>query len=132
MCSSDLMVGTGLGAMNGILFKNAAALENATRLTVVVFDNGMYQITGGQPTSTALVTDLVAVARGCGIARSTWARDEEHFDALVDHALLGDGPSFIAARTDDSPPAGVTERDASRIRARFMDGLGVAAMPRGR
>lgn len=101
-------------------------------LTVVVFDNGMYQITGGQPTSTALVTDLVAVARGCGITRSTWARDEEHFDALVDHALLGDGPSFIAARTDDSPPAGVTERDASRIRARFMDGLGVAAMPRGR
>ena len=101
-------------------------------LTVLVFDNGMYQITGGQPTSTALVTDLVAVARGCGIARSTWAREEEHFDALVDHALLGDGPSFIAARTDDSPPAGVTERDASRIRARFMDGLGVAAMPRGR
>ncbi len=33
-----IMVGTGLGAMNGILFKNAAALENATKLTVVVFD----------------------------------------------------------------------------------------------
>ena len=31
-----IMVGTGLGAMNGILFKNAAALENATKLTVVV------------------------------------------------------------------------------------------------
>ena len=33
-----IMVGTGLGAMNGILFKNAAALEEATKLNIVIFD----------------------------------------------------------------------------------------------
>ncbi|MCO6411229.1 MAG: copper-translocating P-type ATPase [Thiogranum sp.] len=33
-----VMVGTGLGAKNGILFKNASALEDATRLDIVVFD----------------------------------------------------------------------------------------------
>jgi Cu2+-exporting ATPase len=33
-----IMVGTGLGAMNGILFKNASALEDATKLNVVIFD----------------------------------------------------------------------------------------------
>ena len=43
-----IMVGTGLGAMNGILFKNAAALENATRLSVVVFDK-TGTLTLGQP-----------------------------------------------------------------------------------
>ena len=32
-----VMVGTGLGAMNGILFKNAAALEDATKLDVIIF-----------------------------------------------------------------------------------------------
>ena len=33
-----IMVGTGLGANNGILIKNATALEDATKLNVVVFD----------------------------------------------------------------------------------------------
>jgi Cu2+-exporting ATPase len=33
-----IMVGTGLGAMNGILFKNASALEDATKLNVIIFD----------------------------------------------------------------------------------------------
>ncbi|WP_416047464.1 heavy metal translocating P-type ATPase [Cupriavidus basilensis] len=43
-----VMVGTGLGAMNGILFKNAAALEDATKLDVVIFDK-TGTLTQGQP-----------------------------------------------------------------------------------
>jgi Cu2+-exporting ATPase len=50
-----VMVGTGLGAMNGILFKNASALEDATRLDVVIFDK-TGTLTVGQPQVVEVVT----------------------------------------------------------------------------
>jgi thiamine pyrophosphate-dependent acetolactate synthase large subunit-like protein len=98
-----------------------------TNLTLVVMDNGIYQITGGQPTPAAAATDFVAVAQGCGLADSAWAADEEDFERLVDAGLASDRPTLIAARIDDKPGAGTTLRDPVQIRERFMRGLGVRA-----
>ncbi len=94
-------------------------------LTMVIMDNGLYQITGSQRTPAAGVADFVAIARGSGIAKSAWAADEEDFDRLVDAALAEGGPTLIAARIDDKPGVGATDRDPPQIRDRFMRGLGV-------
>jgi thiamine pyrophosphate-dependent acetolactate synthase large subunit-like protein len=101
------------------------AMRQPRNLTIVVWDNGMYQITGGQPTASAGVTDLVAVARGCGLVKSAWATDEDDFDRLFAAALKDGGPTLIAARIDDKPGTGTTDRDPVQIRQRFMVGLGV-------
>jgi thiamine pyrophosphate-dependent acetolactate synthase large subunit-like protein len=94
-------------------------------LAVVIMDNGTYQITGGQATSTELGADVVAIARGAGIAQSAWAADESAFEELIDLALREDGPWLIGCRIDKEKPAATTERDPPRIRDHFMRGLGV-------
>jgi thiamine pyrophosphate-dependent acetolactate synthase large subunit-like protein len=94
-------------------------------LTIVIWDNGLYQITGSQPSASASTADLVAIARASGIAKSAWAADEGEFERLFAAALAEGGPTLIAARIDGKPGVGTTDRDPVQIRARFMQGLGV-------
>jgi magnesium-transporting ATPase (P-type) len=49
------MVGTGLGAQRGVLFKNAIALETSAHIQVVVMDKTA-TLTEGEPAVTDLVT----------------------------------------------------------------------------
>jgi thiamine pyrophosphate-dependent acetolactate synthase large subunit-like protein len=101
------------------------AMLKPNNLTMVVMDNGVYQITGAQPTPAATTTDLVAVAIGCGLSNSAWAADEEDFERLVDQSLSASEPTLIGVRIDDKPGVGATRRDPVQIRERFMLGMGV-------
>src|SRR5260221_3258096 len=95
------------------------------KITMIVMDNGIYQITGAQPTPAAAVADIVAIATGCGLANSAWAADEEDFERLVEQSLSASAPTLIGVRIDDKPGVGTTRRDPVQITERFMLGLGV-------
>jgi P-type Cu2+ transporter len=74
-----VMVGTGLGASHGILFKNAGALEEATKLDVIVFDK-TGTLTMGQPK----VVEVVPVAN---VATDEVLRIAAAVDKGSDHPL---------------------------------------------
>ena len=94
-------------------------------LTMVVMDNGIYQITGAQPTPGSAVADIVAIAIASGLTNSTWAADEDDFERLIEQSMTTAGPTLIGVRIDDKPGAGTTRRDPVQIRERFMHGMGV-------
>ena len=74
-----VMVGTGLGAMNGILFKNAAALEDATKLDVIIFDK-TGTLTVGQP-------EVVDVVTAKGVTTDTVLANAASVEQGSDHPL---------------------------------------------
>ncbi len=81
-----IMVGTGLGAKRGILFKNAAAIEAVARVQVVVMDK-TGTLTKGEPE----VTDVSAVGlseKEVMALAAAVERDSEHplATAIVRHA----------------------------------------------
>ena len=117
---------------DGSLLMNLGCLATVAsaappNLIIVIWDNAAYQITGGQPSATAGATDLVAVARGAGLAQAAWVTGEDEFAAAIARALHEDGPHFFAARVDGAPGAARPERDPVLLKDRFMRGIGSKA-----
>jgi Cu2+-exporting ATPase len=71
-----IMVGTGLGAQRGVLFKNAAALESAARIDTVVMDK-TGTLTKGAPEVTDLVVDGMGEDDMLALAAAV-ERESEH------------------------------------------------------
>jgi thiamine pyrophosphate-dependent acetolactate synthase large subunit-like protein len=101
------------------------AMLKPKNLTMIIMDNGIYQITGGQPTPASYGADIVSMSLAAGIDQSIWAADEDEFEALVETALASEAPTLIAARIDQKPAVATTERNPGNIRERFMQGIGV-------
>lgn len=107
----SIMIGTGRGAENGILIKNASALEQATRLNVVVFDK-TGTLTEGRPQVVDLAHAPEVDEKSLLRLAASVERHSEHplAKAVLDRA--------VAAGLSDVPPA-----------ARFtnVDGMGAKA-----
>lgn len=96
-CNGDGSTLMNLGALVTI---SAAAPKN---LVLVVFDNGVYEVTGAQPTpgSAALRAgrrgvDFAEIARGCGWTSVFGYGELAAWREAAAHALAATGPVFIA------------------------------------
>jgi P-type Cu2+ transporter len=81
-----IMVGAGLGANRGVLFKNATAIETSARIDTVVMDK-TGTLTKGEPEVTDVIVDGVDTSRLLALVAAV-ERESEHplAEAVVRHA----------------------------------------------
>jgi Cu2+-exporting ATPase len=129
------MVGTGLGAKRGVLFKNATALETSARIDTVVMDK-TGTLTKGEPEVTDVIVDgfdpdqLLALAAAVEqesehpLARAVTSYADEHdvrrlhasgFDAVAGHG---------AVATVDGHRVAIGNRRLMEAEGISLDGLG--------
>jgi thiamine pyrophosphate-dependent acetolactate synthase large subunit-like protein len=122
----SVVVVTGDGEM--LMGVGALATVGAVQprnLTVVVLDNGHYGETGMQPSHTSLGTDLVAVARGFGIAGSLPATDLADAAAVAERVRARSAPTFVRVLvTPEEHPRVLPPRDGAANAVAFRAALG--------
>src|SRR5262249_16928906 len=90
-------------------------------LVHVIFDNESLLSVGGFPTATSTGTDLEAVARAAGVARTTTVRTCDEFVAAFEEALGANELSCIVAKVEGVGQK-VCERDRAVLENRFKFG----------
>jgi thiamine pyrophosphate-dependent acetolactate synthase large subunit-like protein len=88
---------------DGSLLMNAGILctlgnERPRNMTIVVFDNGIYECIGGPPTLTAGNTDLARMAEGAGCLNCSTVWDVPAFENQARQALTDDEFGLIVAK----------------------------------
>ena len=64
-------------------------------LYILLIDNGLYEVTGGQAIANAGRTNFGALARGVGIARVYECSSRSEWEAVAGESLSGGGPVFV-------------------------------------
>jgi Cu2+-exporting ATPase len=111
-----IMVGTGLGAKRGILFKNALALEAAARIQTAVMDK-TGTLTRGEPEVTEVAVDGLAEADALALAAAV-ERESEHplAQAVVKYADARGVRRTTAEGFENVPGQGAVARvDGRRV-----------------
>lgn len=110
----------GLGSLATI------GVQQPANLAVVVFDNGSYGETGMQASHTRASADLVAVARGCGIAQVMDVADAEGLGDLRRrlHGLSGSLFARVRIARGESPRV-LPTRDGVALKLRFRRAIGL-------
>jgi thiamine pyrophosphate-dependent acetolactate synthase large subunit-like protein len=94
---------------------------------LVLIDNGVFEVTGGQPTVGSGRTDFAELARAAGVRRVYSCQTAEEWRAVAAEALAGPGPVVVwlkvEARPGQRPPT--TARPMADQIARLQQLLGI-------
>ena len=70
------------------------------RVHLVILDNGLYEVTGGQPTAGSGRVDFAAFARAAGVGRVESFATLAEWERGAAAALAGDGPVVIVLKVE--------------------------------
>ncbi|MDB4877798.1 MAG: thiamine pyrophosphate TPP-binding protein [Gemmatimonadetes bacterium] len=119
VCNGDGSMLMNLGSLVSI------AGAGARNLVVALFDNGVYEVTGSQPTPAPGCVDFAAIARGAGFESVFEFSHLESWQTNVHRTLTCPGPTFIWLRVE--PAVGVpgprSPGPAGERARRFRDAL---------
>jgi len=119
---------------DGSLLMNLGSLatvaSHPASIHVALIDNGLYEVTGGQPTVGARKIDYAGLAKAAGIARVFAFEDVGDWQTQAPAAMSGPEPTFVWLRVEGrlgqktpQPPRPMSEQIA-----RLQVALGVAPM----
>jgi len=128
-----IMVGTGLGAQRGVLFKNAMALETSARIDTVVLDK-TGTLTKGEPEVTDLVADGIDQAELLRLVAAVERASEHPLAEAVVRRAEADGVGGAVAHAFENVPGhgALASVDGKRVavgNARLMRREGVEDGP---
>jgi thiamine pyrophosphate-dependent acetolactate synthase large subunit-like protein len=120
VCNGDGSMLMNLGSLVSI------SAARATNLVVLVFDNGVYEVTGAQPIPSPGVIDFVAIARGSGFTSVFEYSNLDRWRSDVERVLNASGPTLAllhveAVRGIPGPRSPGPAADRAR---RFSEALG--------
>jgi thiamine pyrophosphate-dependent acetolactate synthase large subunit-like protein len=96
----------------------------ADNLVHVIWDNGGWEITGGQPAGSPFGVDLETVARGCGYRKTASVCQERDFRQAFSEAIADtDNAWAIIARVEPGDSPDRPSKNCIALRDRFMDAL---------
>ena len=90
---------------DGALLMNACGLptlawQNPPNLTLLVFDNGIYEASGLRRTATSAGADLMAMAKGAGVKNASWSTSLDDFRRLLREARDRRALSMIGVKSE--------------------------------
>ncbi len=117
VCNGDGSMLMNLGSLVSIVGAKAA------NLVLLVFDNGVYEVTGAQPAPAS--ADFAAIARGAGFRSVFEFADNDTWAAYVNDVLAADGPVFAWLRVAATPgiPGPRSPGPASARAREFLEAL---------